>query len=151
MLGVSNVVGYKRKAWCNLSFPVPNKPSRFCGRKATCLLTYFSLSCLLQTYYHLYNNKNKQTNRTFGDRWGNQLWQRLQEGCHKPVLGVSICMCWRRGDGGGGGMEGEGGSRGRGAERTANDHNNWRTAVKAPPRGAKRNVSNKSACFAFSA
>ena len=40
---------------------------------------------------------------------------------------------------------------GGGSERTGKDHNNWRTAVKAPPRGVTRNMSNKSACFAFSA
>ena len=57
------------------SFRLPARPNRL-------------TSCLLQTYSHLSANEKLSV---FGDIWRNQVWQRLEEGCRKPVLGV-----WRR-------------------------------------------------------
>ena len=50
--------------------------------------TWYNLSCLLQTYCQLTTKEKLSADMFFRDLWRNQLWKWLEEGCHKPVLGV---------------------------------------------------------------
>ena len=74
--GISNVGGYKRNAWYNLT-------------------------CLLQTCCHLRSKEKLSVgwhcdSSVFRDRWRDQLRQWLEEGRHKPVLGGSSSSNWAR-------------------------------------------------------